>query len=77
MLRPVLRTLTNAPWFISNKDIYRDPDLPSVSETIAIFSERYVKRLEEHTNPLAINLLDNSLQTVSYTHLDVYKRQDI
>ena len=31
----VLRAITNAPWFISNKDIYRDLDLPSVSQTIA------------------------------------------
>ena len=59
----VLRAITNAPWFISNKDIYRNLDLPSVSETIAMFSERYVERLEEHTNSLAIHLLDNSLQT--------------
>ena len=59
----VMRAISNAPWFISNKDIYSDLDLPSVSETIAMCRERYVKRLEDHTNPLAINLLDNSLQT--------------
>ena len=52
----VLRAITNETWFI-NKDIYRDLNLPSVSETIAMFSKSNVKRLEEHTNPLAINCL--------------------
>ena len=51
----MLRAITNAPWFVSNKDIYSDLDLPIVNETIVQLSERYVEPLKEHSNPLAIN----------------------
>lgn len=59
----VLRSITDAPWFVSNKDIYCDLEVPTISEVIVQCSVRYIKRLESHPNALAINLLDNSQQT--------------
>lgn len=56
----VLRVITNSPWFIRNKDIYRDLNVPTVKQVIVECSEKYLKRLEVHPNVLAINLLDNS-----------------
>ena len=51
--------MTDGPWFVRDKAIYTDLDLPTVKEMIEQFSEwRYVKRLEARRNPLEINLLD-------------------
>lgn len=54
-----LRTLTSAPWYITNKNIHRDLNIPTVKEEISKFCHKYEKRLESHQNHLAINLLDN------------------
>lgn len=55
-----LRTITNAPWYVKNELIHRDLSMKTVKEEIVHFSTKYQKRLEEHPNYLAINLLDNS-----------------
>lgn len=57
----LLRTMTEAPWFVSNKIIHEDLKIPYVTEEIIQFTEKYLLKLENHTNQLAINLLDNSL----------------
>lgn len=59
----VLRAITDAPWFVANRDIYSDLQVPTVSEVIVKCSKDYTQRLEVHPNVLAINLLDNSQQT--------------
>lgn len=55
-----LRLLTNAPWFVNNNNIHNDLKIAKVKEEIPNFSERYLDRLSNHTNTLAINLLDDS-----------------
>lgn len=55
-----LRLITNAPWFVSNKIIHTDLDVPYVKSEIGYFSHRYLQRLSDHINPLAISLLDES-----------------
>lgn len=55
-----LRLITNAPWFVTNDNIHNDLRIPKVKEEINKFSERYLNRLSNHSNILAINLLDDS-----------------
>lgn len=56
-----LRMIVNAPWYITNKAIHRDLGVPFIREEINDFSSRYLQRLSDHINPLAISLLDDSL----------------
>ena len=56
-----LRTITGAPWYISNFDIHRDMNIEFVKDEIKRFAIRYINRLGNHINTLAIELLDNSM----------------
>lgn len=58
-----LRTILNAPWYINNDMIHRDLQMKTVKGVVSEYSERYLHRLENHVNPLAVNLLDNSEHT--------------
>jgi len=55
-----LRFITGAPWYVTNINIHRDLNMPMVAEEVRNYSTRYSKRVEEHVNPLAANLLNNS-----------------
>ena len=55
-----LRLITNAPWFVSNNAIRRDLAMLNVKDEISRFNTKYLKRLSEHTNALAISLLDET-----------------
>ena len=55
-----LRSIVNAPWFVSNKSIHDDLFIPKILEEIRRFSENYLGRLSNHINPLAIALLDET-----------------
>lgn len=55
-----LRAITNAPWFVTNKAIHRDLNMPTLREEINNYSARYLDRISNHPNPLAICLLDES-----------------
>ena len=54
----VLRTVVNAPWFVTNEIIRKDLQILTVKAEIANFGGKYIKRLNGHPNPLAVNLLD-------------------
>ena len=56
-----LRRITGAPWFVSNLEIHKDLNVPFIKDEIRKATERYMDRLSNHENQLAINLLDNSL----------------
>lgn len=56
----VLRAITDSPWYLTNKILHRDLHLTTVTEEITRFASKYKSRLENHTNTLALNLLDNS-----------------
>ena len=58
-----LRMISNAPWFITNKHILLDLKMSTVNQEIRMHSERYLQRLSDHTNTLAISLLDDSNET--------------
>ena len=58
-----LRTIVNAPWYVSNKVIHNDLKICYVKDEIGPFSARYCNRLVVHPNCLASNLLDTRYQT--------------
>ena len=55
----VLRMISAAPWYISNSIIHHDLNIPTVQAEIRRFCERYKDRLENHSNLLARDLLNN------------------
>lgn len=55
-----LRLIADAHPYHENSVIHKELGMPWVAEEISRFSERYAKRLDNHPNHLAINLLDNS-----------------
>ena len=57
-----LRFLINAPWYVTNEAIHRDLKIPTVKEEITKCSNRYIKRVNEHQNPLITKLLNTSDQ---------------
>jgi hypothetical protein len=55
-----LRSSRNAPWYINNHRIHEDPQMNTVlSENIKL-NIKYLRKLENHSNALGVNLLDNS-----------------
>ncbi len=59
----VLRVITDAPWYISNKQLHEDLALDTVEETYRRHVDQYIKRLHNHPNTAAIQLLDTTMQT--------------
>lgn len=59
----VLRIITDAPWYVRNSVLHRDLGMDSIKEVIQSTSTKYLGKLEDHPNPLAITLLDNSSTT--------------
>ena len=52
--------MANAPWFVTNNILYNDLKIPYVLSEIRKFSNKYLQRLSDHVNPLAISLLNDS-----------------
>jgi len=52
-----LRVIVNASWDV-NDTLHRDLNAPHVRDGIKKLSRRYADRLEEHSNVLAIDVLD-------------------
>jgi len=55
-----LRLITGAPLFTTVKQLHSYTEMPYISEAIQKSATAHADRLEDHDNPLAINLLDNS-----------------
>ncbi|KAL1130391.1 hypothetical protein AAG570_013329 [Ranatra chinensis] len=49
----VLRTILNAPWYVSYRTIHHDHNIPSVHETIQSRFKSFHSKLENHPNQLA------------------------
>lgn len=56
----LLRRILNAGWYIRNSQINKETGTPSVRSEISNYTRCYQRRLDNHVNTLAINLLDNS-----------------
>src|SRR5215469_2452904 len=52
----ILRTLANAPWYVSNLHLHTDLGLPFVAAEIRQSSLPYHRRLAGHCNPLVVAL---------------------
>jgi hypothetical protein len=59
----VLRQILQAPWYVNNNILHNDSGIPTVEEEITKRSNKYLLKLENHPNHLAVNLLDNSNAT--------------
>lgn len=59
-----LRLITNAPWYITNKAIHSDLNIPFIKNEINRFSTTYLRRISYHENLLAITLLDETNETI-------------
>ena len=53
----LLRIITGAPWYVRNSNIHRDLNIPTIREEIKNSCINYMKKLAEHPNPLARDLL--------------------
>lgn len=56
----VLRAIVNAPWYIRNSDLHRDLQVEFVENEISKFARSHEKRLHQHVNTEAIQLLDTT-----------------
>lgn len=66
----ILRTLSNAPWFLTNTEIHEALGIRTVKEEIQHSSMNYINRLDNHPNDLA-----SELKNIKYTKR--LKRHDI
>ena len=57
-----LRSLLNAPWYVTNETIHRDLKIPTVKDEIHKSRSRYNTRVNDHHNPLVTQLLDTTDQ---------------
>ncbi|PNF19306.1 hypothetical protein B7P43_G07495 [Cryptotermes secundus] len=48
----VLRTITNAPWYVSNRTLHNDLQVPYVTDEIRRLALLYKRRLQGHDNRL-------------------------
>ena len=53
----VLRTIVNAPWYIPNKLLHTDLQIPTIREEITKFSTNHRAKLLTHPTELTSNLL--------------------
>ncbi|CAK1552922.1 unnamed protein product [Leptosia nina] len=58
----ILRTISNVLWFIRNSEIHTQLEMNTVKEEIQASTTKYQKRLENHPNMLAANLITRSYQ---------------
>jgi len=52
----ILRTITNAPWYVTNHTFHTDLNIPFVSEVINERINKHLSKLESHPNPLVEKL---------------------
>jgi hypothetical protein len=53
----ILRTIVNAPWYVSNRTIHTDLRIPYIEDVIKEHSKAHFKKLANHPNPLVEPLL--------------------
>ena len=52
----ILRTIKNAPWYVTNRTLHTDLNIPYVSEVINERINKHLSKLESHPNPLVETL---------------------
>ena len=48
-----IRLIAKAPWYITNRQIHKDLQVPTVQKEIKRFDKSYIERLINHCNPRA------------------------
>jgi hypothetical protein len=51
--------MVGAPWYVRNNDLHRDLLVDVVTSEIQRFAQKHERRLHQHENAEAIQLLDN------------------
>ena len=69
----ILRTMVNAPWYIPNKLLHTDLQMPTIREEITKFSTHYRAKLDTHQNDLTSKLITKQ----GPTRLKRYKPSDL
>src|ERR1044071_1419317 len=52
----LLRNIVNASWYVRDKDIHRDLQIPVVADEIKRMAVRHQDRLQHHTNAETLHL---------------------
>ena len=52
----ILRTITNAPWYVTNHTLHTDLNIPYVSDVINERINKHLSKLKSHPNPLVETL---------------------
>lgn len=55
----ILRLITGAPWYFKNSNLHKDLNIPKIFDEAREISFKYVKKLIEHPNNLARNILSS------------------
>jgi len=55
-----LPRIINALWYVSNRTLRHDLNVPHVKDEIRRFSQRYADRMEEHPKIFTTNLMKNA-----------------
>jgi hypothetical protein len=55
-----LRSILNAPWYVNNHRINEVLQMNTVLTEIKKWNTKYLRKLENNSSALAVNLLDNS-----------------
>jgi hypothetical protein len=58
-----LRSILSVPCYINNLRIHKDLQMKTVLSEIKKWNTNYLRKLQNHTNAPAVNLLDNSETT--------------
>jgi hypothetical protein len=69
----------NAPWYLNSHSMHEDLQMNVVLSKIKKWNTKYLRKLENHTTALAVNLLDNSETTLRlkrYTSLTLPDRPE-
>lgn len=56
----ILRSILDAPWYVTNEIIQNDLQVPTVEDEISRFSQNYRGRLASHPNSLTHSLMNNT-----------------
>jgi hypothetical protein len=59
----ILPSIPHAPWYINNHRMHEDLQMNTVLSEIKKWNTKCLRKVENHTNPLAVNILDNSKTT--------------
>jgi hypothetical protein len=54
-----LRTIVNAPWYVSNQLLHNDLHIPSITNEIQRVATKYNNKMYNHTNDLIEHLYNN------------------